>query len=326
MKFLITGGAGFLGSHVAKQLLDEGHKVVIIDDLSGGFKRNVPEGAELYPISIVDTKYVDAIFAEEQFDYVYHLAAYAAEGLSHFIRHYNYTNNVIGSINLINAAIKYKVKAFIFTSSMAVYGTQQVPYDESLKPAPEDPYGIAKYSIEQDLATAHEMFGLNYIIFRPHNIYGVNQHIGDRYRNVIGIFMNKAMQDKDITVFGDGEQTRAFSYVGDMVPIMAKAYNRKAMYQQIFNIGGDTPCTIGDIAEIVLKVMNTKSKIVHLPERFEVKHAFSDHDNIRKHFILNQTPLSEGITEMATWAESIGPQNSPDMKLELTDNLYEAWR
>lgn len=326
MKFLITGGAGFLGSHVARHLLADGHDVTIIDDLSGGFRSNLPEGCGFVQGTIVDAELVDNLFRTNGFDYVYHMAAYAAEGLSHFIRHFNYTNNVIGSINLINASVKYQVKSFVFTSSMAVYGTQQVPYRETMKPAPEDPYGIAKYSIEQDLRAANDMFGLQYIIFRPHNIYGINQNIGDRYRNVIGIFMNKVMRGEDITVFGDGEQTRAFSYVEDMAPIMARSFDRDSMYQRIFNIGGDRHYTINEIAALVSQVMGGKSKIIHLPERFEVKHAFSSHEAIESFYELPQTPLTTGIREMAEWAKTVGAQKTDDMVLELTDNLYEAWK
>lgn len=326
MKFLVTGGAGFLGSHIAKALLDREHSVIILDNLSGGFQSNIPKGAKFIQGSITEAALVDSLFLAEKFDYVYHCAAYAAEGLSHWIRFYNYQNNVIGSVNLINASIKYKIKCFVFTSSMAVYGSQPVPYFEEMKPMPEDPYGIAKYSVEQDLVAADKMFDLNYIIFRPHNIYGIHQNIGDQYRNVVGIFMNRAMKGEDLRVFGDGEQTRAFSYIDDMAPIMAQAWNKPEMYQQIFNIGGDTPYTINELAETVMKAMGNKSKIIHLPERYEVKYAHSNHAKIMDHFDLNQTPLIEGIDVMAKWAKEVGAKQSKDMDLELTENLYEAWR
>lgn len=221
-KSLITGGAGFIGSHVAKHCLDMGHKVVVLDDLSGGFEDHLPDGVEFIQGSITDTALVSELFDKHKFDYVYHLAAYAAEGLSHFIRRFNYTNNLIGSVNLINESVKHKVKCFVFTSSIAVYGPGQVPMNEEMTPTPEDPYGIAKYAVELDLKAAHEMFGLDYVIFRPHNVYGENQNIGDKYRNVIGIFMNQIMQGLPLTVFGDGEQTRAFSYIDDVAIPVAK--------------------------------------------------------------------------------------------------------
>lgn len=204
MHSLVTGGAGFIGSHVAQHRLALGHDVTVLDDLGGGFADQVPVGAYLVQGSVTDHTLMRRLFDEHHFTYVYHLTAYAAEGLSHFIRHFNYTNNLIGSVNLINEAVRHEVECCIFTSSIAVYGANQLPMREDMTPQPEDPYGIAKYAAELDMQAAHEMFGLDYIIFRPHNVYGVNQNIGDRYRNVIGIFMNQVMQGQPMTIFGDG--------------------------------------------------------------------------------------------------------------------------
>src|SRR6516225_6778996 len=209
-KVLVTGVAEFIGSHVAAHLLKQGHFVVGLDDLSGGFEDHVPKGTHFVNGSINDEALINRLFAEHKFEYVFHLAAYAAEGLSHFIKRFNYTNNLLGSVNLINAAVNTgTVKCFVFTSSIAVYGRNQLPMTEDAVPQPEDPYGIAKYAVELDLKEAHEMFGLNYVVFRPHNVYGENQNLGDKYRNVIGIFMNQIMQGRSMTIFGDGKQTRA---------------------------------------------------------------------------------------------------------------------
>ncbi|MBV8879340.1 MAG: NAD-dependent epimerase/dehydratase family protein, partial [Planctomycetaceae bacterium] len=187
---LVTGAAGFLGSHVVDYLIDTmGMSVVAMDDLSGGSKENVHKKAKFVKGSVVDDRLVQRLFKQHTFRFVYHLAAYAAEGLSHFIRRFNYTNNLIGSVNLINASVNHKVETFVFTSSIAVYGAGQVPLTEETTPKPEDPYGVAKLAVEQDLAAAHEMFGLDYVVFRPHNVYGERQNLGDKYRNVVGIFM-----------------------------------------------------------------------------------------------------------------------------------------
>src|SRR4051812_10734744 len=205
---LVTGGAGFIGAHVAEHLLRAGHKVIVLDDLSGGFIENVPGGATFVQGSILDYELLEDLFRKHRFDYVYHLAAYAAEGLSHFIKRFNYNNNVIGSINLINAAVNYDCKCFVFASSIAVYGTGQSPLIEMMIPVPEDSYGIAKLSVEHELRVSHEMFGLPYITFRLHNVYGEGQNVGDRYRNVVGIFMNQILRNEPMTIFGDGEQQR----------------------------------------------------------------------------------------------------------------------
>src|SRR6266513_2705340 len=215
---LVTGGAGFIGAHVVNELIAAGHKVIVVDDLSGGFEDHINKDAVFIRGSVYDDLFISGIFSEYKFDYVFHLAAYAAEGLSHFIRRFNYNNNLIGSINLVNESIKSKVKCFVFTSSIAVYGAGQLPMTVDTNPVPEDPYGISKYAVELDLKTAHEMFGLNYVVFRPHNVYGERQNIADKYRNVIGIFMNQVMQGQPCTIFGDGGQTRAFTHVADVAP------------------------------------------------------------------------------------------------------------
>src|SRR5450432_2806452 len=164
MTAFVTGAAGFVGSHVAEQLLAAGTEVVALDDLSGGFADNVPKGAIFQQGTILDRALLRRIFSEHKIDTVYHLAAYAAEGLSHFIRAFNYQNNVVGSMNVLNEAIKAEVRCFVFTSSIAVYGANQAPMVEAMGPAPEDPYGIAKYSVELYLQAAHHMFGMNYVI------------------------------------------------------------------------------------------------------------------------------------------------------------------
>ena len=176
MRSLVTGGAGFLGSHVTRHCLNLNHEVVVLDDLSGGFRDQVPQGAVFVEGSVTDHQLVGKLFREFEFDYVYHLAAYAAESLSHFIRRFNY-NNLIGSINLINEVTNHGTRCFVFTSSIAVYGSGQLPMEESLVPHPEDPYGISKYAVELDLQAAHKMFGLKYIIFLPHKcVWRTSEH------------------------------------------------------------------------------------------------------------------------------------------------------
>jgi UDP-glucose 4-epimerase len=327
-RVLVTGAAGFIGSHVCTHLLKQGHRVVGLDDLSGGFRDYVPGGVEFVEGSVTDAGLVKKLFAENKFDYVFHLAAYAAEGLSHFIKHFNYTNNLLGSINLINAAVNHNVKCFVFTSSIAVYGRNQLPMTEDAVPQPEDPYGIAKYAVELDLKEAHEMFGLNCVIFRPHNVYGEFQNIGDRYRNVIGIFMNQIMQGQPMTIFGDGKQTRAFSYIDDVAPVIAASIGRPKSYNQIFNVGADKPYSVNELATVVARVMDAKSQINRLDARNEVVHAYSAHEKVRAHFgdLIKNVSLEAGVARMAAWAKKAGArQGKPFAGIEVRKNLPSSW-
>src|SRR4029077_9489856 len=261
---LVTGGAGFIGSHVADELLSRGHRVVVLDDLSGGFEDNVPSGAIFVKGSILDTELIEWLFERYNFTYVYHRAAYAAEGLSHFIKRFNYHNNLIGSVNLINASVNHDVRCFVFTSSIAVYGAGQSPMTEDMVPIPEDSYGIAKLAVERELKVTHEMFGLDYVIFRPHNVYGERQNIGDRYRNVVGIFMNQLMKGEPMTIFGDGEQQRAFTHISDVAPVIAESADIPAAQNEIFNVGADVPYTVNELARAVKEAMGKEYKVVHL--------------------------------------------------------------
>ena len=326
---LVTGGAGFIGSHVARHLVQQGYEVVVVDDLSGGFRENVPTGARFVAGDAGDPDLIETLWQEHDFRHVFHLAAYAAEGLSHFIRRYNYTNNLLVSTTLVNAAVRHKVETFVFTSSIAVYGRNQLPMTEDLEPRPEDPYGIAKYAVELDLRAAHEMFGLNWVVFRPHNVYGTNQNLGDPYRNVIGIFMNQLMQGRSLSVFGDGSQTRAFSHIDDVAPVIARAIEVPEARNQVFNIGADTPVSVKDLATAVMKAMGKESPIDFLPARNEVVHAFADHSRVRQVFKLNQAPISvaDGLREMAGWALKAGPrQGKPFAGVEIEEGLPPSWK
>lgn len=330
---LITGGAGFIGSHVTRAVLTNldlhHHRVVVLDDLSGGFRENVPENPRIEFVlgSVTDEKLVDTLFRRHGFAYVYHFAAYAAEGLSHFIRRYNYTNNLLGSVNLINTAVNYGTDCLVFTSSIAVYGAGQVPMREDMVPQPEDPYGISKYAVELDLKAAHDSFGLDYVIFRPHNVYGEYQNIGDRYRNVVGIFMNQIIQEKPMTIFGDGTQQRAFTYIGDIAPIIARSPLVENCRNRVLNVGADQPYSVNLLAHEVAKAMGVNPRVEHLPPRSEVALAYSDHSAVQALFSgVRQTCLEEGLHRMAAWVKSVGSRKSKDFEnIEISRNLPPSW-
>jgi UDP-glucose 4-epimerase len=313
---------------VADNCLALGMEVVATDDLSGGFESNVPKGARWVEGDLRDPNFTHSLWDEGQFDYVYHLAAYAAEGLSHFIRRYNYHTNLIASVNLINEAVNHEVKCFVFTSSIAVYGRNQLPMREDMTPQPEDPYGISKYAVELDLRAAHEMFGLDYLVFRPHNVYGERQNIADKYRNVVGIFMNQLLQGKAMSVFGDGLQTRAFSHISDVAPIIARGPLVPGAMNEVFNIGADTPFTVLQLAEEVAFAFDRPATVEHLPPRNEVVDAFADHSKVQSIFgSVSPTSLRDGIQKMAAWVKTMGPSTPVVFdEIEVTKNLPSQWR
>ncbi len=323
-----------MGSHLVDAILRQTDlgidRIVVLDDLSGGSLENLTDDQRVQFVkgSVSDVKLVDQLFQEHRFASVYHLAAYAAEGLSHFIRRFNYENNLIGSTNLINAAVRHETEYFIFTSSIAVYGDGPSPLSEEAVPRPVDPYGIAKYAVELDLAAAAELFGLKYIIFRPHNVYGERQHLGDMYRNVVGIFMNRLLQGQAMPVFGDGTQQRAFTYVADVAPVIARSPLVEAAQNQVFNLGSDDAYSVNELAQRVAVAMDKSAEVEHLQARHEVHAAYCDHTKIRRVFVdLEQTPLAEGLQRMAAWAKHasirMGQRFDP---LELNRNLPPSWR
>jgi UDP-glucose 4-epimerase len=325
---LVTGAAGFIGAHVTDSLLDLGHEVVAVDDLSGGFRENVPTKAAFVEGDVSRPEVVDGLFGRHRFDYVFHLAAYAAEGLSHFIRRFNYTNNLTASVNLINASVNGGVKRFVFTSSIAVYGHAKPPMTEATIPVPADPYGIAKYAVEQDLRAAHEMFGLEYAIFRPHNVYGERQNIGDKYRNVVGIFMNQLLQGLPLPIFGDGEQQRAFSYIADVAPFIARAAELDGARNEVFNVGADEPASVNRLGELVSRAFGQPFQPRYLPARNEVVHAWADHEKVRRVFGAGApVSLEEGIERMGAWVRRTGARQSKNFDgVEIEKNLPPSWR
>lgn len=327
MKSLVTGGAGFVGSHVAQHLLTMGHEVLVLDDLSGGSEANIPDDAAFYNCAICDHKQINEVFKEHQFDYVFHLAAYAAENLSHFIKRFNYTNNVLGSVNLINASVNHGVKCFVFTSSIAVYGFARTPLLEDGYPHPEDSYGIAKAAVEQELRISRSMFGLEYVIFRPHNVYGPGQNISDRYRNVVGIFMNQALKSEAFTIYGDGEQQRAFSYIDDVAPVIAKSIDLPQFRNETFNIGADLPFTINSLAAIIAKEMGVPFNVRYRPPRHEATLSFCVHRKLDSRLHRGPpVPLERGIAKMAAWVKKQGPRETiPFRAIEIAKNMPEGW-
>ena len=331
MKVLITGVAGLFGVHFSKYLLDNGYDVIGLDNLSGGYVEFVDERLldrrQFHEIDINNN--LNDIFNHYKPEVVYHFAAYAAEGLSPFIRNFNYTNNILGSANIINNCINHDVRKIIFTSSMGVYGSKNTaPYTEDQVPCPEDPYGIAKYAIEMDLKAAYNMFGLEYTIIRPHNVVGIYQNVWDKYRNVIGIWIRKVINNEPITVFGDGLQRRAFSDIDYyMKPFESVITNYNG---EIFNIGADEDYSLLEIAEMVASISNKlgyNDEIVHLETRDEVKIAYSNHDKAKSWIQFeDKTNIEDLIYKMFKWVEKEPKREVKFIDYEVNKKMYSYWK
>ncbi len=326
---LITGVAGLLGSRFAEWLIlnKKEYQIVGIDDLSGGYKENIPSGIEFYQVDCCDIG-LDQIFEKYKPKYVYHFAAYAAEGLSPFIRKFNYTNNLLATANIVNNCINFNVKRLIFTSSMAVYGHGLGGYlSEEMPRNPIDPYGVAKAACEQDIEIAGEQHGLDYCIIRPHNVYGINQNIWDKYRNVLGIWMYYHLNGKPLSIFGDGSQSRAFSYIDDSLePLWQAAVSEKAS-KEIINLGGVREYTIKEAAEILINVIGD-GEIEYFEKRHEVHAAIPTYQkSVDILGFKHVTDLEEGLQKMWDWAKSI-PMKERFIwdQYEVEKGIYSYWK
>ena len=328
IKILITGIAGLLGSHFSRYLLNKGYEIYGIDNLSGGYREYVDLRVRFFQLDLLDKKALERFFEQNKFDYVYHFAAYAAEGLSPFIRNFNYSNNLLCSVNVINQCVKHEVKKLIFTSSMAVYGANSVPFTEDMHPMPEDPYGISKYTVEMDLKQANDQFGLKYSIVRPHNVIGIYQNIWDRYRNVIGIWIRRVLNNESIQIFGDGEQKRAFSDIKYCLEPFEKLMTTEE--GEIFNIGSDKVHTLNEMADIVGIVANEfgyNPTIEYVEQRHEVKNAYCNHQKAKLFLdFKDETDLKKTIKEMFEWAILQPHREIKQIKYELDKGMYGYWK
>lgn len=326
---LITGVAGLLGSRLADWIIKNKpeYKVIGIDDLSGGFKENVHSNVKFHWMDLKDPG-LRTIFDQEKPDYVFHFAAYAAEGLSPFIRTYNYQNNLVATANIINECIRHGIKRLVFTSTMAVYGHGYGGiFNESQIPKPIDPYGVAKYGCEMDIQIAGEQHGLDWCIIRPHNVYGVKQNIWDKYRNVLGIWMYQHLNGEPMTIFGDGSQTRAFSYIDDSLEPLWNAAILPHASKEIINLGGINEYSIAQANQILRDVIGAGT-VVHKDARHEVKHAVPTWQKSVDILGFNhKTDLYNGLTEMWKWAQQ--QPNRPRFiwpSYELDNGIYNFWK
>jgi UDP-glucose 4-epimerase len=332
MRVLVTGCAGLLGSNFCEYLLEniDNIEIIGVDDLSGGYIENVDKRVKFLKANLTDKadqKIIEKEFKDGYIDYIFAYAAIACEGLSPFIRQYTFMNNAVANAFLINCGIKYKIKRFVYTSSMAVYGKGQVPFSEDLVPNPIDTYGIAKYACEMDLKVAYEQHGLEYCIIRPHNVYGKYQNIWDPYRNVLGIWMYNALHNKPFTIYGDGEQTRAFSYIDDILPCLWNAAIKDHAKNEIVNVGGMKHISLNDAKDILSKITN-HNDYVYLEKRHEVKHAWSTYKKSVDILDYKETvTLERGLQLMWEWVKTSPDREKQYWKeYELDTNIYSYWK
>lgn len=324
----LTGMAGFIGSHVADRLC-RNYDVIGLDNLVGGYARNVPDTVNAYKGSCLNAELVEGIFAHYSPRFVIHCAAMAAENLSHNCRCHTYQNNLLGETTIRNAAIRHKVECMVSLSSIAVMGHQTPPFTEDTAPAPCDPYGISKYAGEMDAHAAHEFFGLNHVIFRPHNVIGTRQNLADRYRNVAAIFCRCIREGKPLPIFGDGLQTRAFSPVSYVADIIAASIETPEAWNQTFNVGSDEPMTIYQLKELLEKLMKKPLPVEHHEFRKEAVHAHMTHEKVRANFpLIQQTESVEDV--LSDMLEEVFSRDLPPMQagpeIEIEANLPAAWK
>jgi len=328
MKILITGVAGFLGSHLAEKLSLLKHEIIGMDNFIGGYKDNIPKNIDFHDFDCCDLKKMNEVM--RNVDVVYHCAATAHEGLSVFSPYEIGKNNFLASSSVFSAAISNNVKRIIFCSSMARYGRQQTPFNESMPTKPIDPYGIAKVASEDLLKTLCDLNNIEWVIAVPHNIIGPRQKYDDPFRNVVSIMINRILQNKAPIIYGDGEQKRCFSYIDDCLSCLIPMLGQKNLNKEIINIGPDEEfVSINELSEICANVTGSNLTPIYKKDRpQEVKHATCSADKARK--LLNyktKTNLKTGVEKTYEYIKKRGTRPfNYHIDIEIKNDLTpETW-
>lgn len=328
---LVTGCAGLIGSRLCDWVCSnkKEYGVIGVDSLLCGYIENINDNVIFFQRNL-STDSIEDIFQKYNIEYVFHFAAYAAEGLSPFMRMFNWENNSVSTANIINNCINYNVKRLVYTSSMSVYGNGIADgriFDEEDQPMPIDPYAISKYACELDIKAAGLHHNLDWCIIRPHNCYGIKQNIWDKYRNVLGIWMYQALNDKPMLIYGDGEQTRSFSYIDDCLEPLWNAAVLAESSKQIINLGGIESTTINNACKLMSEIIGYDN-IQYREARYEVKNAVPSYEKSIEILGYNSnTTLRDGITAMWEWAKQQPnrKQHTWD-KYEINKGIYSYWK
>lgn len=328
---MVTGCCGMIGSHVVDRLIENGHKVWGVDDMSGGMRTNLPPDFDLVQMNCIEAKCLEFVNGADPVDFVIHCAAFAAENLSHNARVFTIQNNLVGEAVMRNFCIRHNVKCMVSLSSIAVMGHQRPPFDDDTPPMPADPYGVTKFAGELDARAAHAFHGLNYCVMRPHNVIGIRQNYADRFRNVAAIFIRQAFEGKPLTIFGDGFQTRAFSPVSYVSKVIAATIDSPECWNHVFNVGAEFPVSVDQLARTICALVGVKPNIVHLPARQEAEEAWMTHEKCRRFFPEIPIPPAEALVEtLSGMVEEMRGKTFPPMQkgptIELKEGLPESWK
>lgn len=336
MKILVTGAAGFMGSHLVDALVKKGHKVYSVDDLSGGYMDNINPNSTFIKLDLRNRKKTEGVVAKIKPELVFHLAADATEGRSQFTPINCTERNYFAYLNLLIPCIKNGMKKIVVTSSMSVYGSQKTPFDEKMERKPDDIYGISKAAMEQATEILSEVHGFKYVILRPHNVYGPRQNMADPYRNVIAIFINCLLNNKNYYIYGNGKPKRAFSYIDDFTPYIVRAGLSAKANGQIFNIGPTQEYSIKELSDVVMKHFFPDGKVPKylMPKQLPIrpKEVVDAWCTVKKaEQILGYKTtvnLEEGVGKMIEWAKKKGPKKFKYMDdLELDNkNTPLVWK
>lgn len=296
-KIIVTGASGMVGTNLCKRLVELGHEVY-------GFartNRNQIAGVSYRYFDLLDKETTKQFIEEIKPDYIYHTAAQPAEARGQISPIDMTERNVNIFLHVLVPSINIKVKRFFYMSSVSIYGDAETPYTEDQIPQPKNIYGVNKQACEQILKILGRINNLEYTIFRPHNMYGEYQDMRNPYKNVVALFMRRAMEGGEVTIYGEGKMRRAFSYVGDVIDVLVDALKSDYINQTI-NVGSSLEYSIEQLLKKIEEISGKKITVINLPARpGEVYLFISNNRKMRLLYPYKETSLDEGLLRTWEW-------------------------